>query len=386
MSSFWEKIREDFPNVRRGLYLDHAAGGPIPAPVQARMQQTLDENAREADFAWPRWMKRAEHCRSLAAKFLNAEPEEIAFIHSTSQGMNAIAEMVAGQGAVLTNTSEFPSSTLPWIWRKARMVYQKPGSGGLLALDPMRALLAENPSVKTVVSSYVQYATGFRQDLAAVGRLKGNRYLAVNATQALGALPIDVKAWKADFVCANSYKWLMAGYGGGLLYVRRPLLKKFRPASMGWRSVVHPDAMNNRRTNLRGDAARYEMGVSSFGTIFAVGAAIEYMMQIGMDKIARRILELSAYVIERLSAGGFQILSPIEDSQRSGIVIAGVEQPGRIWKRLLAKGVFVSPRGGGLRIGPHFYNTHEEIDRFVKLLSKCRDEETRTRSRKGERL
>ncbi len=381
MNSFWKKIRKDFPITRAHLYLDHAAGGPVPAPVQARIQETLKENAREADFAWPRWMKRAEHYRALAAKFLNAEPEEIAFTHSTSQSMNAVAEMIAGEGAVLTNTSEFPSSTLPWIWRKARMIYQEPEAYGHLPLSKMKALMA--PGVTTLLTSYVQYATGFRQDLQAVGKMKGSRYLAVNATQALGAFPVDVRAWKADFVCANSYKWLMAGYGGGLLYVRKPLLKKLRPLSIGWRSVKDPDAMDNRKTDLRSSAARYEFGCPSFLTIFSVGATIEYLSGIGMDKISARILDLTAYAAERLQVRGFEILSPLEDKFRSGIVIVKVDQPQTVWKRLLGQGIFVSPRGGGLRLGPHFYNTHEEMDAFVQALCACRDKGVREGQKKG---
>lgn len=381
MNSFWKKIRKDFPVTRTCLYLDHAAGGPVPAPVAARIQETLRENAREADFAWPRWMKRAEHYRLLAARFLNADPEEIAFTHSTSQGMNAVAEMIAHQGAVLTNTSEFPSSTLPWVWRKVRMIYQEPGARGHLSLLKMKALMA--PRVKTVLTSYVQYATGFRQDLEAVGKIKGARYLVVNATQALGAFPLDVRAWKADFVCANSYKWLMAGYGGGLLYVRKSLLRKLKPSSIGWRSVKNPDAMDNRKTDLRSEAARYEFGCPSFLTIFAVGAAIEYLSEIGMDKISARILDLTGYAAERLQSRGFEILSPQQDAFRSGIVIVKVERSQQVWKRLLGQGIFVSPRGGGLRLGPHFYNTHEEIDAFVHALAVCRDKEIRSGQKKG---
>ncbi len=381
MDSFWKKIRKDFSLHSDALYLDHAAGGPVPIPVKNIIEAYLRENAQEADFAWPKWVKRAERYRSLAARFLNAEPEEIAFIHSTSQGMNAAAEMFAHEGTVLTNTSEFPSSTLPWIWRKARMVYQEPELSGVLSLEKMKALLS--PRVKTILTSYVQYATGFRQDLKAVGRIKGDRYLVVNATQALGAFPLDVKSWKADVLCSNSYKWLMAGYGGGLLYVRKGILKKFPPASIGWRSVQDADGMNNRRAKVLDSAARYELGCSSFGTIFSVGAAVEYLSDIGMEKISIRILDLTKYASEKLQASGFEVASPLLDPQRSGILIVRVRDSQRIWKQLLAHKIFVSPRGEGLRVGPHFYNTHEEIDRLVQKLAEIRDADLRISKKKG---
>ncbi|HTL47341.1 MAG TPA: aminotransferase class V-fold PLP-dependent enzyme [Verrucomicrobiae bacterium] len=371
MASFWKKIRKDFPNARRSVYLDHAAGGPVPAPVASRIKQHLEENAREADFAWPRWTRQLDEAREKAARFINADPDEVAFIQSTSQGMNYIADMAAGEGKVLASTSEFPSSTLPWLWRKARMVFQTPKGPGVMPAEIKKVL----PGVKTILTSYVQYATGFRQDLEALGKMKGNRFLAVNATQGFGVLPVDVKKWNADFLCTNSYKWLMAGYGGGLLYVRRKWLKKYKPASLGWRSVVDSDKMDNRNTRARAEAARYEFGCSSFSTIFAVTAAIDYLSGIGMRKIEERVLELTDFAVEQLQRKGFRILSSLERKHRSGIVIVGVENPEPVWRRLLGSGIFTTVRGGGLRLAPHFYNSMEEIEFFVKTLAQCRDKQ-----------
>lgn len=372
-SSFWDTVRRDFSSSGSALYLDHAAGGPIPRPVEEALLSYNRENAVEADFAWPKWMRRAEEARAEAAKFINADPSEIAFVHGTSQAMNLIAELLSRSGAVLTNTCEFPSSTIPWLSRKAKIVFQSPENNEI-SLRKLESLLS--PPVKTIVTSYVQYATGFRQDMDALGKLKKGRYLVVNATQALGALQIDVKKWNADFLCSNSYKWLMAGYGGGILYVRKKWLAKFPPLSAGWRSVDDPEAMNNRKYRIKRAASRYEFGCPSFGTIFAVGAACRYLSQIGKDKIEKRILSLTGYAINSLEKNGFEVLSRKEEKSRSGIVIFKADPAEKIWKRLIAQKVFVSARGSGLRLAPHFYNTYEEIDRFIKKLKACRDKET----------
>src|SRR4051812_34436515 len=124
MADLWQTLRKDFEITRHGIYLDHAAGGPIPKPVWKRIQQIIQENAAESDFAWMKWVKEREEARRTVAKFINAEPEEITFTGSTSQGMNYIAEMIANEGPVLTNTSEFPSSTVPWLWRRAQLIWQ----------------------------------------------------------------------------------------------------------------------------------------------------------------------------------------------------------------------------------------------------------------------
>lgn len=367
MANFWTRIRKDFPITGRGAYLDHAAGGPIPLPVQRKIQAHLKENAGEADFAWMKWVAQREKARATVAKFINASPEEIAFTASTSQGMNYIAEMIASKGQVLTNASEFPSSTVPWLWRKASMVWQEPRRAKI-ELKTLKSLL--KPAVKTIVSSYVQYCSGFRQDLEALGKIKGKRYLVVNATQGFGALPVDVKKWNADFLCTNSYKWLMAGYGGGVLYIKKELLSKLRPGTVGWRSMRFPEEMNNRKLDLIPSAARYELGCPPFPAIFGVAAACEYLMQIGKEKIEKRVLELSGYMIERLQEKGYEVVSPLEPVHRSGIVVFKVKDPIKLWKKLLAAGIYVSARGGGIRVAPHFYNSFEEIEQLVQAVRK----------------
>lgn len=208
--TIWQELRKDFPITQKYIYLDHAAGGPIPRPVLEAIQQFQKENAEGADFHWLDWMKRRDEARQTVADFIGASPEEIAFSSSTSHGMNLVAELLAGEGKVALNESEFPSSTVPWLWRNAKVAqWSELGDS-----DPGDA--------RTIVTSFVQYATGQRQDVSAIGQTKGDRFLVVNATQGFGVLPIDVRKWNADFVCTNSYKWMMAGYGGGILYIRKP--------------------------------------------------------------------------------------------------------------------------------------------------------------------
>ena len=364
--NFWEKIREDFPSTRYSIYLDHAAGGPIPVPVKEKIQEHLAENSVEADFAWPKWMARRERIRESIAAFIDCDPEEVTFVHSTSEGMNHIADLISHCGDVLTNESEFPSSTVPWIYRKNKIVFQKTKKSKVCPAE-LQSLLS--PNIQTILSSYVQYGTGYRQDMERLGVLKGERFLVVNATQAFGCLPISFKKWNADFLCANSYKWLMAGYGGGILIIKKRWLSKFQPDFVGWRSMKNADAMDNKKIELLDSASRYELGCPSFLTIFAVGAAVDYLGEIGILKIEERIIELTDYLIKKLEESNFEILSCVEKQHRSGIVVFKIDDAQTVWKQLLVKKIFVSPRGGGLRVAPHFYNTFQEIDVFIDTLN-----------------
>ncbi|MBI4394898.1 MAG: aminotransferase class V-fold PLP-dependent enzyme [Candidatus Omnitrophica bacterium] len=362
----WKKIRKDFPIAKRFTYLDHASASPMPKPVYEAALRYYDELVGFADFSWNRWISRREEVRRKVATFIGAEAEEVAFTSSTSHGMNLIAELIADQGGVLTNTLEFPATTVPWIHRRAKMRFLKPANG---VIDYAPHLSADGTgTVKTILTSFVQYQNGFRQDLEAIGKIKGNRFLVVNATQGFGYLPIDVKHTGIDFLATNSYKWLMAGYGGGILYINRKWIRKFQPKSAGWRSAPHPESFDNRHAPLKRDASRYEYGCPPFPHIFAIGAAIDYLSEIGFSNVWNRILELTDFLIDNLRKYDFEILSPLSPPFRSAIVVFKVKNAQELTDQLLAKRIYVSARGGGIRVAPHIYNTEADIMNLMKVL------------------
>lgn len=369
MDSFWNEIRKrDFPITRRYVYLDHASGGPMPRPVWEKVKRYYEETSLKSDFAWGSCMREREKARESVARFIGAEPEEIAFTASTSHGMNLIAEILQKEGEVLTNVCEFPASTLPWLWRKVKLHWQEP-EHGILSLEVLKSMLNQKKKTKIILTSFVQYATGFRQNLEAIGKIKGSRYFVVNATQGFGAFPIDVKKWKVDFLATNTYKWLMAGYGG-VIYISRKWLRKFRPHSVGWRSMRQPDLMNNRRLDLRPDAARYEMGSANFASIVAAGSGVDYLSSIGIEKIAKRILELADFLRQGLLRKKYEVVSPAASTPgvESGIVIFRTQNPKATATQLLSRGIYVSPRGEGIRVAPHFYNNFEDIEKLLQNL------------------
>ena len=363
----WKRLRADFPITRRWVYLDHASAGPLPKPVYEEVKRTYWDALHYGDVPWKRWLEKKEKVREKFARLIHADADEVAFVHSTSEGMNLIADLIGGEGDVLASSLEFPASTVPWLHRRTRVRFIRP-EDGKISLESIRREL--DPGVKTIVTSCVQYQNGFKQDLTSVGKIKGRRYLVVNATQALGVFPIDVRAWRADFLAAASYKWLLAGYGGGLLYVRKKWLKKFKPSFAGWRSRQIEENFDNRNVTLKQSASRYEYGCPSLAVIFTMSAALDYLTAIGIDRIAGRVLELTDYAIQRLEDIGLEITSPLERKYRSGIVVFKVKHAKRIVQALLKRRIYVSPRGEGIRVAPHFYNSFADIDRFIINLKK----------------
>jgi selenocysteine lyase/cysteine desulfurase len=186
----------------------------------------------------------------------------------------------------------------------------------------------------------------------------------------VGAFPVDVKRSGVDALAAAGYKWLCAGYGTGFVYVSRELLKR-PPRSIGWLSVERPFEYNNREYALLPTARRYELGCPAFGTAIAVGAAAEYLLGIGIETIAQRVLELNAYLTSRLERAGFAVLSP-GGAHRSGETLVETPDPRRTVRALLEQGIHVTRKPEGVRISTHFYNNEEDVDRCVDALAALR--------------
>jgi len=366
----WNKIREqDFPNAKNCIYLDHAAGGVISRPSHEAATQYWNESLEKGDFYWENWLSRKEEARSQIAAFINADPEEVSFVHSTSEGMNIIADLLGDDGDAMMSDMEFPASTVPWLHQKGSVQFLSAEQNKTLPENFNQSITS---STKTIVSSYVQYATGFKQDLNSLSQIAKEKEInfVVNCSQALGAFPVDVKAMGIDCLAGNSYKWMMAGYGGGVLYIRKDILKKRKPHFAGWRSVTNPDEYQNKNAELSLTGSQFEYGGPSFPNFFALAAACKYFSSLGKEDIKNRILFLTNYLIQQAQKNNISILSPLEPQHRSGIIILAVPEPQKACLKLYQKGIFVTPRGGGIRVAPHIYNNEEDINKLISGIKK----------------
>lgn len=365
----WGEVRGQFPITGRVAYLNAAEGSPIPKLAAQEAKRFYDEALAEGEAAWEKWLGRMEEVREKAAKLINAEKDEIAFTLNTSHGMNLIAGMLVGRGEVITMEDEFPSSTLPWLNKGFKVKFVKPRNNvyGLESIG--RALSGKT---KILVTSHVQYATGFKQDLAGLGRLCESRGLiyVVNATQSAGAMPIDAKEAKIDFLVFSGLKWPMAGHGIAVLYVNRKWHGKLKYPFAGWRSVKRPELMDNKNLDLKPSALALEVGCPHFPSIFALGGALDLLNAVGKDNVERRIYELGDRLAEGLRKLGLSVLSPLEREHRSGITLVKVKNPTWVVEELSRRGVVVSARGGGLRVSAHIYNDERDVDRLVEELKK----------------
>jgi selenocysteine lyase/cysteine desulfurase len=364
----WSQIRALFPAAERYTYLNTAAAPPLSLLAAREGKRYYDEMAEHADVAWDRWLGQVEEVREKLAKFVHAEPRSIAFTYSTSHGMNMIAGILQHCGDVLCPADEFPSCTLPWLQQRYRVHFVRSRDRGVIDLeDVQRSITAET---RILVASYVQFATGFRQDLVSMGRLCRERKLifVVDATQGIGVFPIDVGASGIDFLVFSGYKWAQAGYGVGGLYVAPRFLNTSSFPVAGWWSVRDPEAVINDRLDLKKTAAALEIGCPHFAGIFALGGALSLFEEIGAVQIEQRIHELTDYLHQRLDEEGLRIASPRMRDQRSGITIIEMRKAPDVVKSLAENKIIVSARGEGLRVSLHVFNNFDDIDHLVATL------------------
>lgn len=371
----WTELRQQCPVVKRWAFFDHAAVCPIPEPAIAALEEygrRIAENGL-ADI-W-HWVDRVAHVRGLAAQLVNApSADDIAFIPNTTTGIGLVAEGYPWQPGdnVVLAAEEYPSNQYPWYNLQARGVEVRsvPSQGNRLVIEDLRAAIDSRTRVLSL--SFVEFASGFRNDLDQVGELCRSHgiFFFVDAIQGLGAFPLDVQKTPIDALAADGHKWMLGPEGAGFAYFRRESIDRLRPIGVGAHSVVRPFDYTTIDFTLKPHAGRYEGGALNLPGITALGESLRLLLAVGPATVAERILTLTDDLCERAPSVGLEVFSSRAGNDRSGIVSLvkpGVD-PKEVVRRCRAAGVIVNARGGRIRVSPHAYNTRDEIDRFLEAV------------------
>jgi selenocysteine lyase/cysteine desulfurase len=363
----------EFPALEEMCYLNTASIGLMPlsalfACEQFGRQLGLYGTTR---FDEPTEVGALDAARRAAAAMLHAPAEQIAITTSMTEAMSQIAwSLRPPEGTnVVSVDFEFPSVPYPWM-RVAREtgaeVRLVPASEHPreLSLEAVAELVDD--ATEVISLSHVQYSTGYRFEIAALADLaeRHGAWLVVDATQSMGAVPLDVSDDRIDALLCAGYKWLCGPFGAAVCYLGRRLLERLDPPFVGWKSAEEPYRMDASRLHLaRSPVEHLEYSTMAYGAAVALASSIDYVRSVGIEKIQRHTLRLGAVLHDGLTELGAEVLSTREDEHRTGIVTArfpgldGEEVAG--W--LNQSGIIVSPRFGSTRLSAHFYNTGEDI-------------------------
>lgn len=370
----WSSFRAHFPVARRWAFFDHAAVAPIPDTAIVALEEYGRRIAENGLADILHWVDRVAYVRGLAARLVNSpSPDDVCFVPNTTTGIGIVAEgfpWKAGDNVVLA-AEEYPSNQYPWLNLAHRGVEVRtvPSRGNRVAIDDVRA--AMNERTRVLSASFVQFASGFRADLDALGELCRSRgvFFFVDAIQGLGAFPLDVQKTPIDALAADGHKWLLAPEGAGIAYIRREWVERLHPIGVGAHSVVKPFEYASIDFRLKPHSGRFEGGALNIPGISALGESLLLLLEAGIENVSHRVLDLTDYLCERAPSAGLKVFSSREAGEKSGIVSLVPERvsPKELMKRCRDAGVIVNVRAGRVRVSPHAYNTEGEIDRFLDV-------------------
>lgn len=366
--------RTAFPVASRWAYLDHAGIAPLPQPTVRAITACADAVAADGRLAALDHARRLDAVRRDAASLMGVDPDEVAFVKNTTEGLSLVAGGLAWSPGdrVVAPERAFPSVLFPWLALRDRGVVVDlvaPASGGGLPLEHYAEAIAAGPPPRVVVASWVHYASGWRTDLAGLAGIcrEVGALLCVDAIQGLGVLPAAFGAWGVDFAATAAHKWLLGPQGAGVLYVRASRLDLLRPGEPGWNSVRQRGDWEDLRLDYDPTARRLEGGTLAAAALLGLGASLQLLLDAGAGAVWAHVQALNDRACTGLEAAGVEILSDRSAAARSGIVIFSVPgtDPATVVEHLREHGVVVVPRGGGVRLAPHGYNTAEEIGTLV---------------------
>ena len=370
------ELRALFPVTDRYIYFNHAAISPPPVTTIRAIEAQIKDVHENGSTNFRSWLAVKERTRALLAGLLGARPEQVAMVRNTSDALSTVANGLdwrAGDN-IVTFSREFPSNIYPWLRIRdtfgveVRMCAEREGR---IDTGEFESLIDRNTRV--VAISHVQYASGFRADLARLGRVvrQHDALFVVDAIQALGAIPTDVEAELVDVAAGASHKWLLGPEGVGYLYLSDRARDRIQPTLVGWVSVPDPEDYFNFDQGWNRGSLAWETGTGPTALIHGLKESLTLLTDQGVQNVANYLEELTDYLCARLKEKHYEVVSSRGLGEKSQIVCIrhlGGKPPMALYAHLMSRNIVTAPRGGLLRLSPHLYNTSQEVDELINAL------------------
>lgn len=366
-----ESRRRSFPMLDEMVYLNSAAEGMPPVEVGEALAQyfrdkQLGMDGRERHFA------ALEETKSLVAELYGLTAAEIGICSCSSEAFNlaALAMRLREGDEVVINDLDFPAGVTPWlqptcpatvlVWR---------ARAGVLHVEDLVKLLT--PQTRLVTVSLVSFFNGHMICLPSVVeavRRHSSALLAVDVTQALGRIPLDLTG--ADLIVSSTHKWILASHGGGLVGVPAARASEWTVPAGGWLHLEEAFGSNRfERAVSRPGAAGFAVGMPNFPAIYAIRAALQYLKGIGVEAIDRVARPLTRACLDGVAKLPVELLAPIDDSALAGIFAFRHPAADKIAQQLKANRIHIMSHAGRLRVAVHGYNTESDIETFLRCLT-----------------
>ena len=370
--------RDAFPICRGKIFMAHAAVTALPRAVADAIIRYAEESAANFENVTA-LLRSIQETRAAAARLLGSSPEEVALIGPTSLGLSLFANGIEWRTGdeIVCYLDDYPANVYPWLNLRSRGVsvrlLQPPEPG---ALTPEIVADALTSKTRLVALASCNFLSGYRIDLNTIGEMLRQRGIlfSVDAIQTLGAFPTTVE--HVDFLSADAHKWMLGPLAIGIVYVRKDCFELCRPTLLGAWNVKAPGFIAQEQVEFQPTAQRYEPGAMNMLGIFGMKAGIDLLLGIGIPRVADRIRTISSHLVEGLQRLGFSVLGPATGPNASGIVTVwnSTRDMQALFEWLATEQVICSARQDRhgrqyIRFSPHFYNTLDEVDHVLDLIS-----------------
>lgn len=371
---WYEALREEFPILKKMVYIDIAhTNSPATRVINAirEFQTRAQTEGTEKD----RWTALVESTRGKIAKLIGSETNEVSFVKNTSEAICIAAEGIhfsSGDNVIINDLEHTPE---PWLYLRRKGVDVRVAKSENGRLDPKNVFGLVDSKTRAIFMSHVTYHTGFRNDLATYGKFCRERNIiyVVDAIQSLGAVRCDVHKLGVSILACGGHKWLFGPHGTGFLFCSRDVLPQISATHVAYNSpavklLKDSSGAPSSLSIDESDARKFEFGQPNYEGLSGLEKGLDIILECGLDKIEKRVLDLTGRLQDGLRQTGATVLTSRKDSERAGIVIVSEPDPKGLIAYLDAAKVKASPRAYGARLSPDFYNSTEEIDKAIELV------------------
>src|SRR5262249_7677736 len=364
------KWRREFPILDRTTYMISNSLGAMPRGVYDSMRAYADSWAERGVRAWEEgWWEMAVSVGDQIAPLVGARPGEISLHQNVTLTQAVISSCFDFRGPrnkVVMVDLEFPS--IQYFYhehrRRGARVEVIPAEDSI-RFNLEEFLAAIDETTLLVPISLVLFRSAFIVDMRAIIERahRVGAHVILDAFQAAGTIPVDVRSLGADFAVGGVLKWLCGGPGVAYLYVREDLRGKLKPALTGWIAHRRPFAFETGAIDAREDSFRYLNGTPHIPALYACQPGLDILNQVGVEAIREKSVEMTTRLMEGAKARGWPVNTPENPAERAGTVSVDCPHASEVCRELLARDILVDYRPkAGIRISPHFYNRLEECD------------------------
>lgn len=359
-------LRQLFPVTTNFAFLNNAAESPLNTRVRTKIEAYFDF-AAGAPQNKP---SVRDEVKTKLSEILGGQANEYAMVTSTGIGISTVAAGYNWQKGdnIVVPADEHWNNMFPWqaLQKKGLDVRFVPVDEDS-RIDPEKLAALTDKNTKIVSAAAVRFNSGFRSDLQKLADIAHDRsaLFVVDGIQAAGVMPMNVETDHIDILCSAGFKWLLGMPGTGFLYIKESAQHLINPVSPGMFAADN----FSKELNYYPDARRFETGSIAYSLFHGWTAGLDLLQEIGIENIYQRVIGLTDRIISGLQDKNITILTPIDHlHERSSILmftLGCADANKRLYEKLLAQNIIVTLRGGQIRVSPSFYNTEEEIDRFL---------------------